>query len=61
MIDPFSLKQKSLKKKIALLLYQKFIFEKSDLIIVNSNIEKKNFLKITKNIQKITIIPHGIN
>ncbi len=60
MIDPFSLKQKSLKKKIALLLYQKFIFEKSDLIIVNSNIEKKNFLKITKNIQKITIIPHGI-
>ena len=27
MIDPFSLEQKSFKKKIALLLYQKFIFE----------------------------------
>ena len=60
MIDPFSLEQKSFKKKIALLLYQKFIFENSDLIIVNSIIEKKNFLKLTKKISKIIVIPHGI-
>ena len=60
MVDPFSLEQKSFKKKIALLLYQKFIFENSDLIIVNSIIEKKNFLKLTKKISKIIVIPHGI-
>ena len=61
MIDPISLNQKKIKKKIALFFYQKFIFENSDLIIVNSKIEKKNFLKITKRIAKIIIIPHGIN
>ena len=60
MVDPFSLKQKNLKKKIALLIYQKFIFENSDLIIVNSKLEKKIFLKITKKNSKILIIPHGI-
>lgn len=60
MMDPISLKQKSFKKKIALLIYQKFIFKNSNLIIVNSELEKKNLLKITKNITKIVIIPHGI-
>ena len=43
MIDPISLNQKKIKKKIALFFYQKFIFENSDLIIVNSKIEKKIF------------------
>ena len=61
MMDPFSLNQKKLKKKLALFIYQKFIFENSDLIIVNSEIEKKNFLKITNNISKIIIIPHGVH
>lgn len=61
MMDPISLKQKSLKKKIALLLYQKFIFKNSDLVIVNSKIEKNNLLKVVSNISKIIIIPHGIN
>jgi hypothetical protein len=61
MMDPISLNQKSFKKKIALFLYQKIIFKNSDLIIVNSKIEKKNFLKIIKNVPKIIIIPHGIN
>ncbi len=60
MLDPFSLNQKSLKKKIALLLYQKFIFENSDLIVVNSENEKKNLIKIIKKVPKITIIPHGV-
>ncbi len=61
MMDPVSLKQKSLKKKIALMIYQKFIFKNSDLIIVNSKIEKNNLLKAVKNISKIIIIPHGIH
>ena len=61
MMDPLSLKQKKLKKRIALIIYQKFIFESADLIIVNSKIEKKNFLKITRKISKLVIIPHGID
>ncbi len=61
MVDPLSLKQKMLKKKIAMFMYQKFIFENSDLIIVNSKFEKKNFLNVTKKIPKITIIPHGVD
>ena len=61
MMDPVSLNQKSLKKKIALFLYQKIIFRNSDLIIVNSKIEKKNFLRIIKKVSNIVIIPHGIN
>lgn len=61
MMDPVSLNQKSFKKKIALFLYQKIIFHNSDLIIVNSKIEKKNFLKIIKKVSNIIIIPHGIN
>ena len=31
------------------------------MIIVNSEIEKKNFFKITNNISKIIIIPHGVH
>ena len=61
MMDPVSLNQKSLKKKIALFLYQKIIFRNSDLIIVNSKIEKKNFLRTIKKVSNIIIIPHGIN
>ncbi len=60
MIDPFSLNQKKFKKKIALFFYQKFIFENSDLIIVNSELEKKNLLKIIKKVSEIIVIPHGI-
>ena len=61
MLDPFSLNQKRLKKRIALFLYQKFIFKNSDLVIVNSEIEKKNFIKTIKKVSNITIIPHGVN
>ena len=45
MMDPVSLNQKKIRKKIAFFLYQKIIFENSDLIIVNSEIEKKKFFK----------------
>ena len=61
MIDQNSLNQKkNLKKKIALFLYQKLIFKNSDLIIVNSKFEKKNFLKQITGIRKIKIISHGV-
>ncbi len=59
MIDPYSINQKKFKKLIAWYLYQKYIFLKSDLVIVNSNLEKKNLIKSLKFFKKIRIIPHG--
>ena len=41
MVDPYSFKFKSIKKKIAWIFFQKIIFEYSDFIIVNSLLEKK--------------------
>ena len=62
MINPFSFNQKFLKKIIGWHLYQKLIFLLSNLIIVNSNVEKKNLhLKLGQNKKKIIIIPHGVN
>ncbi len=61
MIDQNSLNQKKMKKKIALIFYQKTIFKNSDLVIVNSKIEKKNFIKQIPGIKKIIIIHHGID
>ena len=59
MLDPYSLLQKKIKKKIAWHLYQKFIINFCDLIIVNSNIEKLNVKKLNFK-QKEIIINHGI-
>ena len=61
MMDQNSLHQKKIKKKIALFFYQKLIFKKADLIIVNSIIEKKNFLIQVPGLKKIQIIPHGVD
>jgi glycosyltransferase involved in cell wall biosynthesis len=59
MADPWSLKQKFIKKKIAFYLYQKFFLEKANIIHCTSIDEKKNLKKIgIKN--KIVSIPHGI-
>ena len=41
MIDPFSFSQKKIKKNFAWFFYQKYIFKFSNLIIVNSEFEKK--------------------
>ncbi len=60
MIDPISLSQKKIKKKLGWYFYQKFIFIYSDLIIVNSLLEKKNLQSKLKVKKKIIIIPHGI-
>ena len=59
MLDPYSLKQKKIIKIIFWHLFQRHIFNYSDLIIVNSLEEKKNVQKIV-NHQNIIIIPHGI-
>ena len=59
MIDPYSFSQKVIQKKFAWLIFQKAIFKLSNMIIVNSYLEKKNVFSITKN-QNIKIIPHGI-
>ena len=60
MLDPISFSQKKIIKVIIWFLYQKYIFEFSNLIIVNSLNEKKNLKrKIINN--KIIVVPHGIH
>lgn len=60
MMDQNSLNQKRIKKKLALLLYQRIIFKNSDLVIVNSELERKNFIKQIPQIKNIKIISHGV-
>tara|TARA_Y100000590_G_scaffold121660_3_gene139299 strand:- start:2985 stop:4004 length:1020 start_codon:yes stop_codon:yes gene_type:complete len=60
MLMPKALEIKSLKKKIALFLYQKNIIKNCNKVIVNSELEKKTFKRIF-NHNKIIVIPHGIN
>jgi len=61
MINPVSFNQKKIKKIIGWHFYQKIIFYKSDLIIVNSTNEKNNLKKKLNNKCNIIVIPHGIN
>ena len=61
MIDPFSFNQKKIKKTIAWFLYQRYIFHYSNLIIVNSKLEKYNLLKKIRFHKNIKIINHGVN
>jgi len=59
MLDDFSFRRKKIKKTIAFFLYQKHIIKKSNLIIVNSDKEKKTFAKLNFK-KKIIVINHGI-
>ena len=61
MINPISFNQKKIKKLIGWYFYQKLMFLNSDLIIVNSSLEKKNLQNKIKGKTKIYVIPHGIN
>jgi len=61
MIDPFSFSQKKIKKIIAWYLYQKHMFTFSNLIIVNSQSEKKNLAKKFKILNSLIIIQHGVH
>ena len=56
--EEWSLKQKRIKKKIGLKVYQKFILDNVNVIHVTSEIEKNNLKKITSN-KNIVVIPHG--
>ena len=59
MLDSGSLNYKKFKKKIAWIFYQKIILNYSNMIIVNSKLEKKN-LNLLGVHNNISIIPHGI-
>ena len=59
MLDPVSFGIKALRKKLALLTYQGIILRRANLIIVNSQKEKKNLPKTIKH-TKVVIIAHGI-
>ena len=61
MIDPYSFSQKKIKKFFAWFFYQKYIFQFSNLIVVNSKLEKKNLIKKLKISKRIEIIKHGVN
>ena len=57
--EPWSLKQKKLKKKIAWHLYQKKILVQSNMIHCASTQEEKNLLKLNKNFCT-KVMPYGI-
>ena len=58
-LEPWSLNQKKIKKKIAWHLYQRYIMNNTDIIHATSEIEAKNLLD--KNLKtKIVIIGHGL-
>lgn len=59
-LDEWSLNQSFFKKKVGLVLYQKFLILKSNLIICSSEYEKKMIQKIIKT-NKIYVIPNYIN
>jgi len=58
--DPWALKQKMLKKKIAWYFYQKRILSMADLIHCASDAEKKNLLKLNKDF-KVKVLPFGVS
>ena len=60
MLSEWSFNYKKLKKIIAWYLYQRFIINNADLIIVNSQIEYGQFKEKIKN-YKVKIIFNGIN
>ena len=59
-LEPWSLSQKQLKKKLAWYIYQKKILDTADIIHATSDIEAKN-IKDNKVKSKIIVIPHGLN
>ncbi|MEW9902603.1 glycosyltransferase [Pseudomonas putida] len=59
MLDPWAMKQKRWKKTIAWTLYQKRLLEKADLLIVNSEQEKRNVLRLGVR-APIAVIPNGV-
>jgi glycosyltransferase involved in cell wall biosynthesis len=59
MLEPWALRQKFLKKKIAYIFYQKIIMKRAKVIIAKSHLEYKTLKVLGFN--KICIIPNGID
>ena len=59
-LEPWSISQKNLKKKIALLTYQKLILRRVNIVHCTSIDEERNIKKIDPNI-KTKFIPHSSN
>ena len=58
-LEPWSLNEKKIKKKIALILYQKKILANSDVVHCTSYDEEKNIKAINPKVNTV-VIPHGI-
>lgn len=59
MLEPWTLKEGALKKKLALYTYQGYLFKLTDVFHVTASSEKKNLLSIVPN-AKAVIIPNGV-
>lgn len=59
MLEPWSLRQKKIKKKIALALYQKYDLTNADLLVATSELEYESLREFGLT-QPIAIIPNGI-
>ena len=60
MLEPWSLNQSRLKKKLALLLYQKNDLKHAAVVHTTSEMESKNFQKLSLN-KSTVVIPNGIS
>jgi len=60
MLEPWSLKQSSLKKKLALFLYQKNDLKHATVVHATSEMESENFQKLGIN-ERTVVIPNGIS
>ena len=59
MLEPWALNHKALKKKIAMVLFQRPDLEAAKLLVVTSNVEYENLRKLGLR-QPIAVIPHGV-
>jgi glycosyltransferase involved in cell wall biosynthesis len=60
MLEPWALKQKSIKKKVALKIYQRRILEGAALLVVTSEAEFRSVRDLGL-AQPVALIPHGID
>lgn len=60
MLEPWSLRWRGLKKKLALLTYQGRVLNNTDLFFATSDAERANILKLVRS-ANVVIIPNGIS
>ena len=59
-LEPWSLSQKKIKKKLAWFFYQKKLILESDYIHATCEIEKKHLIELGVDASKIKVIAHGV-